>query len=47
MITLEQEIEELRAESRYCNPKERRQIERELKEAREELARFLAQVPPH
>ncbi|MDR3437343.1 hypothetical protein [Telmatospirillum sp.] len=45
MITLEQEIEELRAESRYCDPKERRQIERELKAAREELARFLAQVP--
>ncbi len=46
MITLEQHIEELRAEASYCDPKERPQIERELKEAREELTRFLAHVPP-
>ena len=47
MITLEQHIEELRAELRNCDRKEQRQIERELKDAREELARLLAEVPPH
>ena len=45
MITLEQHIEELRAELRWCDPKERRQIERELKAARDELARLLAREP--
>lgn len=47
MMTLEQHIEELRAELRNCcDRKERRQIERELEEARDELARRLAEEPP-
>lgn len=46
-MTLEQHIEELRAELRNCcGRKERRQIERELEETRAELARRLAEVPP-
>ncbi len=45
-MILEQHIEELRAELRNCDSKERPQIERELKAARDELARRLAEVPP-
>jgi hypothetical protein len=45
MITLEQHIEELRAELRWCDSKERHQIERELQEARDELARLLTREP--
>jgi hypothetical protein len=42
-MTIEQHIEELRAELRTCiSRKERRQIERELQPARDELARRLA-----
>lgn len=44
-MTLEQHIEELRAELRHGSRKERRRIERELKAAREELARRLAGEP--
>lgn len=47
MMTLEQNIEELRTEASYCDPRERPQIERELKAARDELARLLAEAPPH
>lgn len=47
MMTLEQHIEELRAELRNCGDhKERRQIERELEEARAELTCRLAEEPP-
>ncbi len=45
MMPIEQHIEELRAELRWCDPKERPQIERELKAARAELARLLAREP--
>ena len=44
-MTLEQHIEELRAELRNCDRKEQRQIERELQVARDELARLLAREP--
>lgn len=45
-MTLEQHIEELRAELRTCiSSKERRQIERDLEAARDELARRLAERP--
>ena len=44
-MTLEQHIEELRTELRWCDRKERRQIERELQAARDELARLLAREP--
>lgn len=45
-MTLEQHIEELRAELRTCiSRKERRQIERDLKAARDELARRLTERP--
>jgi hypothetical protein len=45
-MTIEQHIEELRAELRTCIcRKERRQIERELQAARDELARRLAREP--
>lgn len=44
-MTLEQHIEELRAELRHGSRKEHRRIERELKGACEELARRLARKP--
>lgn len=45
-MTLEQHIEELRAELRTCiSLKERRQIERDLEAARDELARRPAGEP--
>lgn len=45
-MTLEQHIEELRAELRTCiSRKERRQIERDLKAARDDLARRPAGEP--
>lgn len=45
-MTLEQHIEELRAELRTCiSRKERRQIERDIEIARDELARRLAERP--
>lgn len=45
-MTLEQHIEELRAELRTCiSRKERRQIKRDLEIARDELARRLAERP--
>ncbi|WP_298367249.1 hypothetical protein [Azospirillum sp.] len=44
-MTLEQHIEELRAELRHGARQERHQIERELKAACEELARRLAEEP--
>lgn len=45
-MTLEQHIEELRAELRTCiSRKERRQIERDLEAARDELAHRLAAEP--
>ncbi|SMH43423.1 hypothetical protein [Azospirillum agricola] len=44
-MTLEQHIEELRAELRHCTCKERPWIERELKAARDQLARLLTEEP--
>lgn len=45
-MTLEQHIEELRAELRTCiSRKERRQIERDLEAARDDLARRPAAEP--
>lgn len=44
-MTIEQHIEELRAELRWCDPRERPQIESELKAACEELARRLEREP--
>ena len=44
-MTIEQHIEELRAELRWCDPRERPQIECEPKAARDELARSLEREP--
>jgi hypothetical protein len=46
-MTIEQHIEELRAELRNASdPEERRQIEAELTAATEELAALLQHLPP-
>jgi hypothetical protein len=47
-MTIEQHIEELRAELRNApDLEERRQIEAELNAATEELAALLQYLPPH